>query len=176
VLDGDCLGSLKELMQHSAVFGLEPAALGRSEALLGEAKLRDGFQCLANAAELLLDAGAERSEWRCATPRGAYDLERLGEKTPALRFAFRDAVGTHQSQRFPALQSVLFDRLADCLLRLGLERAQSMCERHPERAGIDSLYDLRSKLLGERQASHHPRPLLATHPRDGRRSQAFVVP
>ena len=62
VLDSERLGGVKELMQHSLVLGLEPATLGRRETLVGKLKPGDGLQGLPDAAELLLEASAQRPE------------------------------------------------------------------------------------------------------------------
>jgi hypothetical protein len=71
MLDRERLSGCEKLMNNFAVLGFEPTALGRGEAVVGQMKIRDGFQRLSSAAELFFNTDAKRPHGRRGEPRRA---------------------------------------------------------------------------------------------------------
>lgn len=74
-----------------------------------------------------------------------------------------------------SFQNMSFYRLAHRLLLFGFQRAQSMGQCDPHRAGFDPCGHRRAKLVGQRQSREHPRGLVTTDLGDRSRSQPLIV-
>jgi len=156
--------------------GLEPAAFGRAQALLGELKLGEVLQHLAGPGEPGLEARGERTHGRGAARLRPDDAERVRQKLAPLGRAFGQAIGLEQRLGLLELELVALHRLGHGLLLLGAERAQRVGQRYAEAPLIDLALQRLTELLRQREPRVDPAGLAPAGTGDGLGSQLLLVP
>jgi hypothetical protein len=153
--------------------GFEPARFGRRKSLVGNLEISDGLQCLSHAAELLLEAGAQRPDGGSGA-RGTDRVEGMSQELAALLVMLGRAIGADQGQGLLPLETMALDGLANRLLIRGRQGAQGMGQGEPHRASLNALLHRLTQPLGQGQTGGYPLALVPAHLGDGGRAQPLI--
>jgi len=175
-LGSDLLGGLNQQQMGAPLVGLEAAALGRAQALLGELEIGESLQHLARPGEPGLKARGERTHGRNAARLGPDDTKRVRQELAALGWALGQAVGLEKRLGLLGLELVAFHRLGHGLLLLGAERAKRVGQRYAEGPLIDLALQRLTELLGKREPRMDPAGLPPAGTGDGLGTQLLLVP
>lgn len=167
---------MEELEQHGPMSGLEPTALGRGQAVLGQPEVGEDRERLAHLVEPGLEPGGQRAQGRGAAPRGPHDGHGRRQQRAALGRALGHAVGAEQRQRLGAGEPVLVDGLDERDLIVGGPRTQRVGQGHAEVPGVEPCLQRRRELLGQREPLHDPAALAPAGLGDGDGPEVLLVP
>jgi hypothetical protein len=148
-LGGDRPGGMHQHQQGATLVGLEPAPLGRAQALLGKLKVGQVLQRLARLGKAGLQARGERAHGRGAARLGPDDAERVRQELAPLGRALGQPIGPEQRLGLLGLELVALHRTGHGLLLLGAERAKRVGQRHAEGPLIDLALQWLTELLGQ---------------------------
>ena len=137
-LDGQHPGGLGKLVFGEAPLGLEPATLGRCEALVGQPEVGDLCEHLASPLEPLLERQGGCAQRRGTAATLAHHIERLGQELLALGVAIAAAEGRDQGQTLVDLEPMLQGGARDLILSLVAERTERIGQRRAELASVDA--------------------------------------
>lgn len=121
-------------MDHRRVLGLEAPALGGRETLLRDREAPERVQRLADRVQNAREPRRERTERRRAPALGPQELEGPPEHLGPLRRGPGRPKGADERNPLVTLEAVLLDGPGEGELRLGVDAAERVRERDPERA------------------------------------------
>ena len=159
------MGDLGELVERTAVLGLERASLRGREALVGQAPPGEVRERGADPRQSLAEARRERA-LRGLARRWPHEAQRVAQERRALDVALSRAPGTHERERLAPDEAVSLDRADEALLRAARDPAQRHCERQPDQTLVDARRDGRPERVGEKQSRGDPGRLAAEEPFD----------
>jgi hypothetical protein len=143
------------------VLRLEPALLGRSEALVGQAEGGEIEQRLLRAAQPLRKPRAQGREGGLLRDGRAHGSQWLSEQRGALLLR-GDAVGGEQAQALPGGQHGPLAAAVDGLLLLGRQGTKRVGERGAQFVPIDAAVQGGGQLACQEQTARNPAPAAPT--------------
>jgi hypothetical protein len=167
---------VEELEQHGPVPGLEPAALGWAQAVVGELEVGEGIEGSTHLVEPSLEPGGQRAQGRGAAPRGPHDGHGRRQQRAPLGRALGHAVGAEQRQGLGSGEPVLVDGLDERGLLLDRPRTQRVGQGHAEAPGVEPRLQRRRELLGQREPLHDPATFAPAGLGDGGGPEVLLVP
>lgn len=168
-------GDDSDPMADAGQLGLEAAALGGSESLVGQLERREGVQGLSHARESLGEPDRQRPERGRRAVDRAHDRDRVLEQPPPLAVVLGDFEGGHQSQALRGPEPVALGGFGDRILILGLEPTKCLGQGDPDPSLGDETLDLGRELFAEPEAAFHPATLPSAQPGDGGVRQPVLV-